>query len=83
MYSIALEFETEAEMQSVAELLWKKHGVTGELEMYPTSTGRYRLQIHSEKQIRDNVLEKLPGKKVQAKGGYGSAVPKEVSNEDD
>lgn len=83
MYSIAFEFETEKDMHFVADQLWKKHGVTGELEMYPTSNGRYRLHVHSEKQIRDSVLEKLPGKKVQVKGSYGSATPKEVVNEDD
>lgn len=83
MFSIAFEFETEEEMKNVAEQLWKKHGVTGELEMYPTSNGRYRLNIHSEKQIRDSVLDKLPGKKVPVKGSYGSATPKEVTSEDD
>lgn len=83
MYSIAFEFETEEEMHQVAELLWKKHGVTGELEMYPTSNGRFRLHVYSEKQIKDSVLEKLPGKRVQAKGSYGSALPKEVAGEDD
>jgi hypothetical protein len=83
VYAIAFEFETEEEMHKVAELLWKKHGVTGELEMYPASSGRFRLHVHSEKQIRDSVLEKLPGKRIQAKGSFGSAAPKEVASEDD
>lgn len=82
MYSIAFEFETEQEMQQVAKHLWEKQGITGELEMYPTSSGRYRLVICSEKQIRDSVLEKLPGKRIQAKAGYGSAVLKEAPSED-
>lgn len=83
MYSIAFEFETEQEMQSIAEQLYKKHGITGEFEMYPTSGGRYRLHICSEKPIKDNILEKLPGKKVQVKGGYGSATSKEAASDDD
>lgn len=83
MYSVAFEFESEQEMQQVADQLWKKHAITGELEMYPTSSGRFRLHVYSEKQIKDSVLEKLPGKKVQAKGSYGSAVPKEAVSDND
>lgn len=82
MYSIAFEFETRQEMEQVAKQLWDKQGITGELEMYPTSSGRYRLVICSEKQVRESVLEKLPGKRIQAKAGYGSAVLKEATGED-
>ncbi len=81
MYSIAFEFETEQEMQQVVKLLWEKRGITGELEMYPTSAGRYRLVICSEKQISDSFLETVPGKRIQAKAGYGSAVVKEAPAE--
>ncbi|NLL43115.1 MAG: hypothetical protein GX251_07230 [Firmicutes bacterium] len=82
MYSIAFEFETEEEMQSVADQLWKKHGVTGEFEMFSANEGRFRLQIHSEKQIRASILEKLPGKVVQVKGNFGVPAPKEVLSEE-
>ncbi|MDI9484181.1 MAG: hypothetical protein QM372_01755 [Bacillota bacterium] len=83
MYSIAFEFETEKDMQRVADQLWNKHGITGEFEMYPTNDGRFRLQINSEKQIRANILDKLPGKVVQVKGNFGVPAPKEVLSEDD
>lgn len=82
MYSIAFEFETEKEMLHVADQLWKKYGLTGEQEMYPAG-GRYRLHVFSEKQIKDSILEKLPGKKVQAKGSYGTASPKEATSDDE
>lgn len=82
MYSIALEFETEEQMQSVANQLWNKHGITGEFEMFQTSAGPFRLHIFSEKQIRESVIEKLPAKKVQIKGSFGSAAPKEVTSGD-
>lgn len=82
MFSLALEFETEEQMQETADRLWNKHGITGEFEMYQTSSGRYRLHIYSEKQIRDSLLEKLPGKHVQIKGSFGSAIRSEVARED-
>lgn len=82
MFSLALEFETEEQMQETADRLWNKHGITGEFEMYQTSSGRYRLHIYSEKQIRDSLLEKLPGKRVQIKGSFGSAIRSEVARED-
>lgn len=83
MFSLAFEFETEEEMKKAAEQLWTKHSVTGELEMYVTNSGRYRLNIHSEKTIRDSVLEKFSGKRLQAKSSFGSKLPKEVISEDD
>lgn len=82
MYSIALEFETEQQMQQAANHLWNKHGITGEFEMYPTSSGRFRLHIYSERPIKDSVLEKLPGKNVPVKGNYGVSVPKEALSDD-
>jgi hypothetical protein len=82
VYSIAYEFETEEQMQAVADQLWNKHGITGEFEMYQTGNGRFRLHIYSEKQIKDSVIEKLPGKNVQVKGNFGVPAPKEVLSED-
>lgn len=82
MYSIAYEFETEKEMKLVAEQLWNKHGITGEFEMYQTGNGRFRLQVYSEKQIKDSVLEKLPGRNVQVKSNFGIPAPAEVVSED-
>lgn len=83
VFSIGFEFETEEQMLATAEKLWKKHGITGELEMYPTSNQKYRLNIHSEKQIRESILDQIPGKRMQAKISYGTSAPKESQNEDD
>ena len=81
MNTIALEFETEQEMQEVADKLWNKHGITGEFAMFQTPSGTFRLHIYSEKAIKDSLLEKLPGKRVQMKGSFGSAVRTEVPSE--
>ncbi|HPT83705.1 MAG TPA: hypothetical protein PLM25_07435 [Limnochordia bacterium] len=78
MHSIALEFTSEEEMRAVADRLWNKHGVTGELEMFQTPSGTFRLHIYAEKPIKESILEKLPGKRVQIKGSCGAAVRAEV-----
>lgn len=48
MNTIALEFATEEEVRAAADKLWNKHGITGELEMFQTSSGAWRLHIYSE-----------------------------------
>lgn len=64
--SFALEFEERDAMEETAEKLWNKHGVTGEMEKTPLDEGRWRLTIHSEKQLRDNTIESLKGTRVKA-----------------
>ncbi|HHU62148.1 MAG: hypothetical protein QM401_09890 [Bacillota bacterium] len=82
MHSIAFEFETEKELQEVADQLWKKHGISGEFEMYPTKDGHFRLHVFAEKPIRESILEKINAKKVQSKGSFGSPISKgNVSND--
>lgn len=78
MNTIALEFATEQEMQAAADKLWNRHGITGELEMFQTPSGTFRLHVYSEKPIRESLIEKLPGKRVQIKGSFGAAVRTEV-----
>lgn len=81
MNTIALEFATEEEVRAAADKLWNKHGITGELEMFQTSSGAWRLHIYSEKPIKESILEKLPGKRVQIKGSFGAAMRAEVPSE--
>lgn len=82
LHSIAFEFDTEQDMRQTAEELWKKHEITGELEMFPTDSGKFRLHVYSEKKIKESVLEKITAKRIHAKGSYGAAVPKEESGEE-
>lgn len=66
--SFALEFQDEKEMRAVAQRLWNRHKITGEMEMMPIGDGRWRLSVHSEKQLRQSTIDKLPGKPVAVKG---------------
>lgn len=65
--SFGLEFDTEEEMLETAKKLWNVHKVTGEMEMVALPNGKWRLNIHSEKQLRDSTLEKLNGRLVTVK----------------
>ena len=38
MQSVGFEFETEEQMLKTAAKLWKKHGISGELEMAAAQT---------------------------------------------
>lgn len=80
--SFALEFDNEQEMLKIADKLWNHHNVTGEIEMLPLSDGRWRINVHSEKQLRDSTLEKLEGKRVQARSIL-SDMKKETLDESD
>lgn len=82
MQSVGFEFETHEEMIKAAQKLWSKHGITGELEMATTASNKYRLNIHSEKTLRDSLLDQIPGKRTQAKSAFGTTVRTE-SNDDD
>ena len=79
--SFALEFNTEEEMLQTGDKLWNRHNVTGELEMLPLANGKWKLIVHSEKQLREATLEKLAGKRVQIKTSSGKV--KDVAEEDD
>ncbi len=80
MQSIGFEFETEADMLKTAKKLWTKHGISGELEMVATANKKFRLNIYSEKNIRESVLNQIPGKRTQAKAAFGTTVHE--SNDD-
>jgi len=63
--SFALEFDSKKEMNKAAKKLWKKHDITGEMEIVRLDEGRWRLNVHSEKNLRDSTISKLAGKRVE------------------
>ena len=64
MHSFILEFENEKDLREVARKLWDGLGVTGEMGIKPVGGGRWRLEVISEKEVRDSTLEKLKGTRV-------------------
>ncbi len=60
------EFETEKELREVTDRFWSQHGVTGELNIREMANGRWRLEMISEKDLKDATLEKFAAYRVEA-----------------
>lgn len=65
--SFALEFDDKEELEKVFKLLWEKKQITGEIEKLPLRDGKWRLNVHSEKSIRQSTIDNLAGKQVKAR----------------
>lgn len=74
MQTIVMEFDNEQQMREAQSRLWDKEKVTGEMGAKPLAGGRWRLELITEKPIKESLLEKLPGKVVQP-GRGGEAGP--------
>lgn len=64
MQSFAMIFDTEEALRQGARRLVGKLGVTGEIEMRPLPSGKWLLEVSSEKDLRDTALEKLEGQRI-------------------
>ncbi len=64
MQVISLEFDSETDMQEATRKLWDEMKVTGEMQIKPTGISRWRVDLNSEKDLRESTLEKLPGRRV-------------------
>lgn len=81
LISFALEFDDEQALRQSVRKLWQQHGVRGEFELLPLGNGRWRLSVHSERQLRLSTLENLPGKLVKAPGPGGRRSRAETSQD--
>ncbi len=66
MQQVILDFDTEHDLREAAKKLWDGYKVTGEMAIRPLGNGRWRLELSSEKELRDSTLEKLNGQRVVA-----------------
>lgn len=66
MQNLDFEFDSEKELRDVVKKLWDGLGVSGEMAIRPLGNGRWRLELHSEKELRDSTLEKFAPYRVEA-----------------
>ncbi|MFO7246547.1 MAG: hypothetical protein FWJ62_04910 [Thermaerobacter sp.] len=64
MVSFVIELDSEAEVESMMKRLRQDYGVTGEMHARAVDGGRWRLVVHSEKNLRDSTIEKLRGQRI-------------------
>lgn len=65
MQYLTFEFDNEQDLEQVIRRLWDQMGVTGELASRPLAGGRWRLEVQSEKDLRESTLEKLKQWRVE------------------
>ncbi|MEW6723478.1 MAG: hypothetical protein AB1331_00960 [Bacillota bacterium] len=65
MYSLTVEFSSQTEIKGGLEGIWKRLGITGEIELRPADNGRWILEIHSERKIRESALKGLNGRIIE------------------
>lgn len=66
MQHLVFEFTNPKECRDVAKKLMEQYGVTGEIHFQPLPQGRWRLQVHSEKDLRESTLEKFAQYRAEA-----------------
>lgn len=66
MQHLIFEFATDREMKETVKILWEQHNVSGEMSIRPITGGRWRVEINSEKDIRESSLEKFTAYMVEA-----------------
>jgi|GEM_PF-6060967 hypothetical protein len=76
MMSFALEYESKDEVTKAVSLLWHEMKITGETEVMPTDSGKWRLYVHSEKTLGQDQVKKLGGESISPKSVFTAARKK-------
>lgn len=66
MQFLSFEFDNEKDKTETVKKLWETLGVSGEMAIRPLANGRWRVDITSEKELRDSTLEKFEKYRVEA-----------------
>lgn len=64
MVSFTLEFETETDVREATRCLLADHAVTGEIGCRRLQNGRWRLDVASERELKDSVLDAFRGRRI-------------------
>lgn len=82
MQSFAFEFENEADLREVAKKLVEDLDVTGEINIKPQGDGRWRMEVSSERELRESTLEKLKGYRRESGSKESRKADKEAAAAD-
>jgi hypothetical protein len=73
LHSFALEFESESDLRETARRLLTVHRVTGEIGSRRLKDGRWRLDVLSEQELAEGLLDALKGRLVSAPADVAGA----------
>lgn len=65
MQHLVFEFPTEKEMRETVTKLWDGLNVSGEMAIRPIKDGKWRVEVNSEKELRESTLEKFADYRVE------------------
>ncbi|MBP2017749.1 hypothetical protein J2Z79_001134 [Symbiobacterium terraclitae] len=65
MQYLVFEFPTEKEMRDTVKKLWDGYNVSGEMMIRPLSGGKWRVEVHTEKELRESTLEKFADYRIE------------------
>lgn len=80
MQSYTFEFENEHDLRETAGKLLDDLDVTGEVNIRPLGDGRWRMEVNSERELREATLSKLKGYKQLTVATEGKVA--DVGNEE-
>lgn len=83
MHSFAFEFENEADVRETAKKLVEDLDVTGEINIKPLGDGRWRMEVSSERELRESTLEKLKGYRRDGGSKESRKAEKEAAASDE
>ena len=64
MVSFSLEFDSELDVRETTRRLLAVHGITGEIGCHRLQSGRWRLDVISERELKEGLLDALKGRRV-------------------
>lgn len=65
MQYLVFEFPSEKEMRETVKKLWDHHNVSGEMSIRPLAGGKWRVEIHAEKDLRESTLQKFAEYRIE------------------
>lgn len=52
-------------MRETVKKLWDHHNVSGEMSIRPLAGGKWRVEIHAEKDLRESTLQKFAEYRIE------------------
>lgn len=65
MQYLVFEFPSEKEMRDTVKKLWDGYNVSGEMSIKPLGGGKWRVEMYTEKELRESTLEKFADYRIE------------------
>ncbi len=83
MQAYVFEFDNESDLRDIAAKLMDDLDVTGEFNIKPLGEGHWRMEVNSEKDLREGTLSKLKGFRKETGVGADAKTAKDAQGMDE